>query len=190
MDSWQQKFEIKQQKLEMEQQNILIKQQPFEIKQQKLEMEQQNILIKQQQFEIRQQKLEMEQQQFEIKQKNILIKQQKIEQEQKQMRLEFQKGFWYKGGRWTTAHAKITYDKLLLSSTNMENPGIGLNTQSGIIAFLNHCIPSCNNSPRSVHSACDRGVASLIQPAVSSEHCAGEHCLHLPQPAEDRGDSA
>ena len=59
------------------------------------------------------------------------------------MRLEFQKGFWcgYKGGRWTTAHAKITYDKLLHSSTNMDNPGLGLDTQSGIIACHTHCTP-------------------------------------------------
>ena len=33
---------------------------------------------------------------------------------------------------------QISYDKLLLSSTNMENPGIGLDTQSGKIACLNH----------------------------------------------------
>ena len=82
----------------------------------------------QQKFEIKQQKLEMEQQ-------NILIKQLKIEQEQNQMRLKLQKGVWcgYQS-LWTLEKAKITYDKLLHSSTNIVNPGLGLNTQSGIIA--------------------------------------------------------
>ena len=81
--------------------------------------------------------------------------------------MKLQKGVWcgYQN-EWNTANAKLTYDKLLHSSTNIENPGIGLDTKSGIIASLNHCILSCNNSPRSVHSSRDRGVASLIQPSV------------------------
>ena len=43
------------------------------------------------------------------------------------------KGVWcgYQD-RWDTANAKIPYDKLLHSSTNIENPGIGLDTQSGM----------------------------------------------------------
>ena len=63
--------------------------------------------------------------------------QHRIEMEQQKIRLELQKGFWcgYKLS-WNTANAKITYGKLLHSSTNMENPGIGLNTQSGIFACL------------------------------------------------------
>ena len=53
--------------------------------------------------------------------------------EQYKMRLELQKGVWcgYQN-EWTTDNAKITYDKLFHSSTNIVNPGLGLNTQSGI----------------------------------------------------------
>ena len=49
------------------------------------------------------------------------------------MEMELQKGVWcgYKS-RWSTANSKINYDKLLHSSTNMVNPGVGLDTQSGI----------------------------------------------------------
>ena len=61
------------------------------------------------------------------------LKQQKIE-------MELQKGVWcgYQDRLFQRPNAKIYYDKLLLSSTNMENPGIGLDTQSGKIACLNH----------------------------------------------------
>ena len=59
--------------------------------------------------------------------------QHKIEMEQQKIRLELQKGVWcgYQN-EWNTANAKISYDKIMLSSTNMQNPGIGLNTQSGV----------------------------------------------------------
>ena len=57
-----------------------------------------------------------------------------MKMEQQKIRLELQKGVWC-GFRslWRTANAKILFDKLLHSSTNIENPGIGLNTQSGMI---------------------------------------------------------
>ena len=59
--------------------------------------------------------------------------QHRIEMEQQKIRLELQKGVWcgYQN-EWNTANAKISYDKIMLSSTNMQNPGIGLNTQSGV----------------------------------------------------------
>ena len=68
-----------------------------------------------------------------------------MEMEQNEIILELQKGVWcgYQDG-WNTGNAKIPYDKLLHSSTNIENPGIGLNTQSGIIACLYHVITSYN----------------------------------------------
>ena len=58
--------------------------------------------------------------------------QHKMEMELHKMRLEFQKGVWcgYKY-RFTAADTKISYQKLLHSSTNMKNPGIGLDTSSG-----------------------------------------------------------
>ena len=50
-------------------------------------------------------------------------------------RLELQKGVWSRyRGSWDTANSKISFDKLLHTSTNMENPGIGLDPQSGQIA--------------------------------------------------------
>ena len=57
-----------------------------------------------------------------------------MEMEQNKIILKLQKGAWcgYQDG-WNTGNAKIPYDKLLHSySTNFENPGIGLDTQSGI----------------------------------------------------------
>ena len=105
VDSWQQKIEIKQQKIELTLQ--------------KIENNQQNI-------ENNQQKIENNQQKIEINQLKIEINQQGIER-------ELQKGIWCgQQDMWTSANAKISYDKLLHSSTNMKNPGYGLNTQSGI----------------------------------------------------------
>ena len=50
------------------------------------------------------------------------------------------------------------------TSTNMNNPGIGLNTQSGKIAFFNQMSSHLViNTPRSVHSASDWCVESVIQ---------------------------
>ena len=68
-----------------------------------------------------------------------------MEMEQNKIILELQKGVWcgYQDG-WNTGNAKIPYDKLLHSSTNFENPGIGLDTQSGITVYLNHVITACN----------------------------------------------
>ena len=73
------------------------------------------------------------------------MEQNKMKMEQQKMRLELQKGVWcgYQNS-WHTGHAKITYDKLLHSSTNIENPGIGLDTKSGIIAYFDCVISSCN----------------------------------------------
>ena len=60
-----------------------------------------------------------------------------------------------------------------------------------LIACLNHVITSLViNASRSVHSPCDRCVESIIQSAVQSGHRQGELGLDLPQPAEDRGDTA
>ena len=61
--------------------------------------------------------------------------QQKMEIRQHKIEMELQKGVWcgYQNS-WNTTNAKITYEKLLLSSTNMKNPGIGLDKESGIIA--------------------------------------------------------
>ena len=111
--------------------------------------------------------------------------------------MELQKGVWcgYQN-HWKKANSKITYDKLLHSSTNMENPGIGLDTQSGIIACLNHfIIYLLINPPRSVHSPCEGGVESLLRPPVCSEllptlHRSEEQYLDLSQSAEDTGDRA
>ena len=101
----------------------------------------------------------------------IEIKQQKMEMEQNKIRLELQKGVWcgYQD-IWDTSKAKITYDKILHSSTNMEDPGIGLNTQSGIITICFVYIMSSYFASRSVHSARDRCVESFIQPPVWSGH--------------------
>lgn len=78
-------------------------------------------------------KIELKQQKMEMEQNKMKMEQNKMEMEQQKMRLELQKGVWcgYKGG-WSTGNAKIPYDKLLHSSTNMEDPGIGLNIQSGV----------------------------------------------------------
>ena len=75
----------------------------------------------------------------------IELKQQKMEMEQKKIRLELQKGVWcgYQDA-WSTGNAKIPYDKLLHSSTNIENPGIGLDTKSGITICLNPVITYCS----------------------------------------------
>ena len=74
------------------------------------------------------------QQKFEIKQQKIEMEQQKIEQEQNKMRLELQKGVWcgYQA-YFNKANEKIDYDQLLLSSTNMNNSGVGLKVGSGKI---------------------------------------------------------
>ena len=99
-------------------------QQKFEIKQQKIEIEQQNIQIKQQKIE-----------------QDIQIKQLKIEQEQNKMRLELQKGVWCGfTAEWKRAYAKIRFETLLHSSTNMKNTGNGLNIESGKGLCFNHCI--------------------------------------------------
>ena len=69
----------------------------------------------------------------------------KVDSWQHKMEMQLQKGVWC-GYRhlWSTKSANITYEKLLHSSTNIENPGIGLDIQSGIIACLNHFITPCN----------------------------------------------
>ena len=69
----------------------------------------------------------------------------KVDSWQHKIEMELQKGVWcgYQDS-WYAGNAKITYDKLLHSSTNIKNPGIGLDTRSGIMACLNYFITSCN----------------------------------------------
>ena len=57
------------------------------------------------------------------------------------MEMEQQKGVWcgYKN-LYNTANAKISYIKIMHSSTNMKNPGIGLDIVSGMIVCFNHVI--------------------------------------------------
>ena len=68
----------------------------------------------------------------------------KVDSWQHKMEMELQKGVWcgYKERLYKKANAIIPYDKLLHASTNMKNPGIGLDTQSGIIVCLNYAITS------------------------------------------------
>ena len=56
----------------------------------------------------------------------------KVDSWQHKVEMELQRGVWcgYQN-YWTTDDAKISYDKLLHFTTNMNNPGIGLDTQSG-----------------------------------------------------------
>ena len=68
------------------------------------------------------------------------MKQQKIELKQERMELkmekELQKGVWCGYKEYCScSNSKIKYDQLLHSSTNMVNPGVGLDTQSGINFF-------------------------------------------------------
>ena len=83
-------------------------------------------------------------------QHKIEMEQNKMKIEQQKIRLELQKGVWcgYKKTLSKKANSKIQYDKLLHSSTNMENPGIGLDTQSGTVVCINHVITSCNKCPK------------------------------------------
>jgi len=105
VDSWQLKIELKQQKMEMEQNEMKMEQQKIRLEQNEMKMEQQKIRLEQNEMKMEQQKI----------------------------RLELQKGVWcgYKD-KWNTANAKISYNRIMHSSTNMKNPGIGLNTQSGV----------------------------------------------------------
>jgi len=82
---------------------------------------------------IRKVKVDSWQLKIELKQQKMDMEQNKVKMEQQKIRLELQKGVWcgYKG-QWNTGNAKIPYDKLLHSSTNIENPGIGLDTLSGV----------------------------------------------------------
>merc|ERR1711976_671392 len=94
---------------------------------------------------IRKVKVDSWQLKIELKQQKMEMEQNKMKMEQQKMRLELQKGVWcgYQD-YWGTNNANITYNKLLHSSTNLENPGIGLNIQSGITICLNHVITSCS----------------------------------------------
>ena len=84
------------------------------------------------------QKMKMEQNKTKMEQQKMKMKQNRMQKEQQKMSLEFQKGVWcgYKL-KWNTANAKITYDYIssLLLNKHKESAGIGLNTQSGIIAY-------------------------------------------------------
>ena len=92
--------------------------------------------MEQNKMKIELQKMKMEQKKTKMEQQKMKMKQNRMQKEQQKMSLELQKGVWcgYKL-KWNTANAKITYDYLLYYSTNIKNPGIGLNTQSGIIAY-------------------------------------------------------
>ena len=73
----------------------------------------------------------------------------------------------------------------------MVNPGVGLDTQSGILVSLLQYITShlVIIILRSVHSSSrDWCVACLLQSPVHCEHRGEKLYLHLPQPAADSGD--
>jgi len=60
------------------------------------------------------------------------MEQNKIKKKQRKIEMELQKGVWcgYQSS-WSKSNSEISYWKLLHASTNMKNPGIGLDTQSG-----------------------------------------------------------
>ena len=61
----------------------------------------------------------------------------KVDSWQQKIEMELQKGLWcgYQSD-WEISNSEIPYEKLLHASTNMKNPGIGLDTQSG----MNDCL--------------------------------------------------
>ena len=89
--------------------------------------------------------MEMEQNKIKMEQQKMKIEQQKLEIKQHKMEIELQRGVWcgYQE-KWSAPFATIPYNRIIHFSTNMKNPGIGLDTQTGLIACLNPVISSCN----------------------------------------------
>ena len=81
---------------------------------------------------------------MEMEQNKMKMEQNKMKMEQHKVRLELQKGVWcgYQE-KWSTQFATIPYKRIIHFSTNMKNPGIGLDILTGLIACLNHVISSC-----------------------------------------------
>ena len=118
---------------------------------------------------------------------SIILEDSNIEDTKSDLEVQLQNGVWcaYQD-QWSEGYSIITYDDLLLSSTNMNDPGIGIDIQSGKDQTLFQFVSII--FPRSVHSSTVRSVASFIQPHIRSKlrgyeryRISEQHCLHLPQ---------